>query len=641
MFKRIKSFRNKKPVLSMIFGYAIIWIICCLVLTRIIGKDKFELYAKDYQSKVDVDIRQTLEELKEKALSPEFDLEKDKTMLEYTMQKMLADVSYRTEGKVYGVCDLMVYDSTKVTTFYRIPEENKYLSMTTAGNNKAYYITENKNGKVLYLSCPVQYFENIIRETYNIKGKVANRWERSLVDTWYIQVVEDYRTEEEFRPLTVEISYWDNYEDESIGSSRYRWSDRKIIDCDVKELPEGAEKHFNDKYYPIPLDNGVVFSGDVNYWEDISEDELGKWASELYNEQFANLYYLYYRNYISDYLISESDALLVERRLLGNKEYKGWETESSGVDGWSWSKKSVSGIKAPFAFLNGDVIYIYKDSIKGLNGQYINVLLTAVIKGCLGSKRLEFFKSMIWIYLGTFVFFALLVWYAYKRFYSLQGKNRFHKSLINSMAHDLKTPLMIMQGFSENLKENVHTEKRDYYADEILKNVKYLNTLIDKNLNFSRKKDFETLEEKSVYLSELITKTVKRYDEKLKEKNLIVTVNGNSHLKGDPEILGLAIDNLINNAIKYTMEGETIGILASDRAFSVINKAELHYNKNLQHLLDPLEMGDESRTTGSGTGLGLSIANGIVQERGWRMKLAYNKKTKEFICMVKLKRWLW
>ena len=132
------------------------------------------------------------------------------------------------------------------------------------------------------------------------------------------------------------------------------------------------------------------------------------------------------------------------------------------------------------------------------------------------------------IYFGAFIFFAILVIYAYRRFYSLQGKNRFHKSLINSMAHDLKTPLMVVQGFSENLMENVHTEKRDYYAENILENINYLNSLIDKNLDFSKKKDFDTAEEETVYLSGLLNNTLSRYRKKLEEKKLTITRIGDT-----------------------------------------------------------------------------------------------------------------
>jgi signal transduction histidine kinase len=45
-------------------------------------------------------------------------------------------------------------------------------------------------------------------------------------------------------------------------------------------------------------------------------------------------------------------------------------------------------------------------------------------------------------------------------------------------------------------------------------------------------------------------------------------------------------------------------------------------------------MAADARTAGKGTGLGLSIANGIIQERGGRIKLSYNKRSKTFTCKV-------
>ena len=105
-------------------------------------------------------------------------------------------------------------------------------------------------------------------------------------------------------------------------------------------------------------------------------------------------------------------------------------------------------------------------------------------------------------------------------------------------------------------------------------------------------------------------------------------------MKGDPEILALVTDNLINNAIKYSPEDTQIEVLGKFRYFLVKNKAELSYAKNIQNLLAPLEMADDARTAGKGTGLGLSIANGIIQERGGRIKLSYNKRSKTFTCKV-------
>ena len=82
---------------------------------------------------------------------------------------------------------------------------------------------------------------------------------------------------------------------------------------------------------------------------------------------------------------------------------------------------------------------------------------------------------------------GVLAWFSYRRLYSLGAKNGLYKSLINSMAHDLKSPLMVMQGFCENLAENVHKEKKEYYAEQVLNNANYLNELMDKNVNLSMK----------------------------------------------------------------------------------------------------------------------------------------------------------
>ena len=62
----------------------------------------------------------------------------------------------------------------------------------------------------------------------------------------------------------------------------------------------------------------------------------------------------------------------------------------------------------------------------------------------------------------------------------------YRKALMNSMAHDLKTPLTAMSGYAENLKENVMTEKREHYAQAILQNTEYMNGIISDILNLSK-----------------------------------------------------------------------------------------------------------------------------------------------------------
>ncbi|MCR5205210.1 MAG: HAMP domain-containing histidine kinase [Lachnospiraceae bacterium] len=636
MLRRFSNFKNRKPVFFMVLGYVLLWVICCAFHTELIGKRKFEDYNDEYTKKVEARIHSTLGDLQQKMLSPDFNLSDEKTYVEFSYYKLLAELSNFTEGKVFAEGKLVAYDTNGINSYQVIPDENVKLSFTADAQDKVFYHAVKKSGGWEYYYCPMKYFEKIIKETYAIKGRSGNRWNPlnlTFVECWDISLIEAYVKGDEFRPVKVK-AYYTGYNEGPGGT--FIDSDEKIIDCSDIEIPEGFEpmnlSDYEQEEFYCP---NITIPGDERSWNNISFAEMFSLGSQKYNEEFLDIFEFYSDRIDQNIPFSTYylESTCQEYRL-GGAKYK-------ELSDYSYSnKRGTTGIPIPFTFLNGDVLLAMKTNLSASNGERINMYFVCYIEDCLKEYRSEFFKSMMLIYIGMFVFFAILVIYGYKRFYSLQGKNRFHKSLINSMAHDLKSPLMVVQGFSENLKENVHTEKREYYAEQILENITYLNSLIDKNLDFSKKKDFDSAGEDTVYLSGILNNTLMRYRKKLDEKKLTVTRIGDTSMKGDPDILGLVTDNLINNAIKYTMENEQIEVIGKYRYFIIRNKAELNYSKNLQNLLAPLEMADDSRTAGKGTGLGLSIANGIIQERGGKIKLSYDKKTKMFTCKVIVRKFL-
>ena len=627
MFKKFRSFKNRKPVLFMVIGYAVLWILCCAILTELIGKRQFELYAQDYKAEVDYWIKNTLGDLQNAMLNEDFELDNEQTYVEMSFYQLLGILSYYTEGKMYASGEMVAYGSKDRTSDGTDSDDNVKYSVSVENPDKVFMMLYNmKSQRFEYYSCPISYFDKVIEETYAIKGKCAPKWNYGLGNSWGISLVEGYAKGDEFRPGKVEVTYT-QFNNGSGGT--YKSTDNKIIDCSEKGIPEGFEPMDMSCYEDIFFSPGVMIPGDGRKWINISESEMFSMGTDRYNEIFIN-----YDGSVPNKASQLGFDVTCPEYRLGGRKYKDYDDYDSFRYSNKLSADWTSGIPIPFSFLNGDVILSLHTNLKAANGETVSISLECMIEDCLHAYRSEFFKDMFRIWLCAFVFFAILVIYAYKRFYSLQGKNRFHKSLINSMAHDLKTPLMVVQGFSENLKENVHTEKRDYYAENILENVNYLNSLIDKNLDFSKKKDFDTAEEETVYLSGLLNNTLSRYRKKLEEKKLTITRIGDTSMKGDPEILALVTDNLINNAIKYSPEDTQIEVLGKFRYFLVKNKAELSYAKNIQNLLAPLEMADDARTAGKGTGLGLSIANGIIQERGGRIKLSYNKRSKTFTCKV-------
>ena len=74
------------------------------------------------------------------------------------------------------------------------------------------------------------------------------------------------------------------------------------------------------------------------------------------------------------------------------------------------------------------------------------------------------------------------------------------KDFMNVMAHEIKTPLGVIRGFSENLRENLHSEKRDYYLSQMIRQTEEIDTLVKDMITVTRM-DWEQLEIKKTPVS--------------------------------------------------------------------------------------------------------------------------------------------
>ena len=102
------------------------------------------------------------------------------------------------------------------------------------------------------------------------------------------------------------------------------------------------------------------------------------------------------------------------------------------------------------------------------------------------------------------------------------------------MAHDLKSPLMILSGMAENLKENVHTEKREYYAEEILKNIADMNRMIEQSLGFSKLSQTERLGKKTeVDMRAQTDALLRKYKELAEAQGQHISVTGEGQMRGN------------------------------------------------------------------------------------------------------------
>ena len=212
--------------------------------------------------------------------------------------------------------------------------------------------------------------------------------------------------------------------------------------------------------------------------------------------------------------------------------------------------------------------------------------------------------------------------------------DQYRRETTNAMAHDLKTPLTAISGFAENLRDNVHTEKKDYYAETILDNVQYMNGMIANILELAKVENTEYKPERTkVDLAVVTGEVLKKQEIMQEEKNLEVLVDGNAEIHADRSRIAQAIENLVGNAVNYAPNDSTIFISIKDTGYEVKNAMQGTLDIPADELWKPFVKGDNSRSGNRGTGIGLAIVKNIADAHGYTLELAVEEG--EFVARLR------
>lgn len=131
---------------------------------------------------------------------------------------------------------------------------------------------------------------------------------------------------------------------------------------------------------------------------------------------------------------------------------------------------------------------------------------------------------------------------------------------------------MAVSGYAENLLENVHTEKREYYVQAILNSVGRMNGILESMLQLTNSNSIKSsLNQQEVNLLELTEDVLAQYRDLLEKKAIQTSVEGEAVVTADVVLMRRVIDNLVNNAVKYTPNGKSISIRMSDYEYEIEN----------------------------------------------------------------------
>jgi len=244
------------------------------------------------------------------------------------------------------------------------------------------------------------------------------------------------------------------------------------------------------------------------------------------------------------------------------------------------------------------------------------------ITGCLIS-------GLMWI-----IITAILSTLAYQKKKNTYDMNIYQRDLTNIMAHDLKSPLMVIRGSAENLQDNGSNE----YAETIINEADYMSTLISRILSLSKlESNQEKMKSEEVNFKEILEKIIEKYSDETDSRNIHINVKESDNIlpvKGDSFWISEALSNLFDNAVKYSPDNSEIKIELDENHISIRNKtSDPDINeKELDILKKSFMRGDNSRSGQSGNGLGLTIAENILTRN--HLSLNLKKEGDNFIVLI-------
>lgn len=229
--------------------------------------------------------------------------------------------------------------------------------------------------------------------------------------------------------------------------------------------------------------------------------------------------------------------------------------------------------------------------------------------------------ALVVLFLSVLVAF-LLAKVSYVRLKARYDVEDYRRNLMNTMAHDLRSPLMSISGYAENLRDNLHSQKREYYSEAILNNVQYMNGIIESVLSLSKAEGGNVvLKKEGLNISALLRELIKTQETGLQERGLTVEVAGELTMEADKVLFGQVLHNLLDNAVKYASNNSCIRVMISAELISFQNACETDLSAVADTLCEPFVVGDANRGGRKGSGLGLAIAKNICELHGFELKI--------------------
>ena len=207
--------------------------------------------------------------------------------------------------------------------------------------------------------------------------------------------------------------------------------------------------------------------------------------------------------------------------------------------------------------------------------------------------------------------------------------------LFASLAHDIKTPLTSIMGYSKALCDGmIEDEKKEkVYLETMSEKAERINTLVDRLFEYVKLESPENvLHKSSCDIAEILRNAIAELytDFEEKEIELCLEITEEKIIKEvDPLEINRVFTNLLNNALKHNKRRTLISVIMDKEGKIIIaDKGEKISKEMEEKLFKPFASGDESRMSKNGSGLGLALSKKIMEKH--EGNLSYLSHYKDF-----------
>lgn len=208
------------------------------------------------------------------------------------------------------------------------------------------------------------------------------------------------------------------------------------------------------------------------------------------------------------------------------------------------------------------------------------------------------------------------------------------KEQIAALAHDLKTPLTVIQGNADLISETELDEEQRLYTEYISSSSEQMQLYIRTLIDISRATTGYQLHMEDINLPAYVEQLQGQIAALCQTKKIGLQIEIESLpavLSADKLLMERAILNVVNNALDYSPQDSHISILiAGDKRslkISVTDAGPGFSQEDLLHAEEQFYMADRSRSSNLHFGMGLFITKSIVRQHGGQLILSNSEKT--------------